>query len=110
MHFMCKENDFFLSSDYFYQFGEIRLIHMVPSKCCAFIQFTARVSAEMAAERTFEQLMLKARPSVYPSYFKKLTAQFSGPKGEGALGPASSPDLCLLIEGGRIERNVVIKS
>lgn len=47
--------------DYFYQFGEIRLVHMVPAKCCAFIQFTTRISAEMAADRTFEQLVLKGQ-------------------------------------------------
>jgi len=47
--------------DYFYQFGEIRQIHMVPPKCCAFIQFTTRISSEMAADRTFEQLMLKGQ-------------------------------------------------
>ena len=45
--------------DYFYQFGEIRQVHVVANKCCAFIQFTSRQSAEMAAERTFEQLTLK---------------------------------------------------
>ncbi|KAF7635770.1 hypothetical protein Mgra_00004861 [Meloidogyne graminicola] len=45
--------------DYFYQFGEIRQVHVVPQKACAFIQFTSRHSAEMAAERTFEQLTLK---------------------------------------------------
>lgn len=32
---------------------------MVPQKCCAFIQFTTRAAAEAAAERTFEQLVLK---------------------------------------------------
>uniref|UniRef100_A0A914LIK7 Pre-mRNA-splicing factor RBM22 n=2 Tax=Meloidogyne TaxID=189290 RepID=A0A914LIK7_MELIC len=45
--------------DYFYQFGEIRQVHVVPQKACAFIQFTSRHSAEMAADRTFEQLTLK---------------------------------------------------
>jgi pre-mRNA-splicing factor RBM22/SLT11 len=45
--------------DYFYQFGEIRQVYVVPQKACAFIQFTSRHSAEMAAERTFEQLILK---------------------------------------------------
>uniref|UniRef100_A0A915DVP6 Pre-mRNA-splicing factor RBM22 n=1 Tax=Ditylenchus dipsaci TaxID=166011 RepID=A0A915DVP6_9BILA len=50
--------------DYFYQFGEIRQIHMVPQKCCAFIQFTTRTGAEVAAERTFEQLDLKPRAQI----------------------------------------------
>uniref|UniRef100_A0A183C0R8 Pre-mRNA-splicing factor RBM22 n=1 Tax=Globodera pallida TaxID=36090 RepID=A0A183C0R8_GLOPA len=45
--------------DYFYQFGEIRQVHVVPNKCCAFIQFTTRQATEVAAERTFEQLVLK---------------------------------------------------
>ncbi|KAI1714603.1 RNA recognition motif domain-containing protein [Ditylenchus destructor] len=47
--------------DYFYQFGEIRQIHMLPQKCCAFIEFTTRAGAEVAAERTFEQLVLKGQ-------------------------------------------------
>lgn len=32
---------------------------MIPQKCCAFIQFTSRDAAERAAERTFDQLVLK---------------------------------------------------
>jgi len=47
--------------DYFYQFGEIRQLHMVPAKCCAFVQYTTREGAETAAERTFEQLVLKGQ-------------------------------------------------
>jgi len=44
---------------YFYQFGEIRTIHMVPQKCCAFVQFTTREAAERATEKSFDQLTLK---------------------------------------------------
>jgi hypothetical protein len=32
---------------------------MIPEKCTAFIQFTTREAAERAAERSFEQLVLK---------------------------------------------------
>lgn len=44
--------------DNFYQYGEIRNITMVPRARCAFIQFTKRASAEMAAEKTFNKLTL----------------------------------------------------
>lgn len=52
---------FSIFSDYFYQFGELRQVHVVANKCCAFIQFTTRQAAEMAADRTFEQLVLKVQ-------------------------------------------------
>ncbi|CAH3118699.1 unnamed protein product [Pocillopora meandrina] len=47
--------------DYFYQFGELRSITMVPRQNCAFVCFTARASAETAAERSFNKLILKGR-------------------------------------------------
>ena len=47
--------------DHFYQYGEIRTITMVPRQQCAFIQYTDRSAAELAAERTFNKLILGGR-------------------------------------------------
>lgn len=47
--------------DYFYQFGELRSISMVPRQNCAFVCFTSRAAAETAAERSFGKLILKGR-------------------------------------------------
>lgn len=44
--------------DNYYQYGEIRSITMVARQQCAFVQFTKRASAEMAAEKTFNKLVL----------------------------------------------------
>lgn len=44
--------------DNFYQYGEIRNITMVARQQCAFVQFTKRSSAELAAESTFNKLVL----------------------------------------------------
>ncbi|XP_071446611.1 pre-mRNA-splicing factor RBM22 [Hetaerina americana] len=47
--------------DHFYQYGEIRSLTLVPRQQCAFVQFTLRSSAEAAAERTFNKLILSGR-------------------------------------------------
>ncbi|VDK61346.1 unnamed protein product [Onchocerca ochengi] len=47
--------------DYFYQFGEIRSLNLLPNKGCAFISFTTRLAAEKAAERSFNKLILQGR-------------------------------------------------
>ncbi|VDM64049.1 unnamed protein product [Angiostrongylus costaricensis] len=47
-------------SDYFYQFGDIRSLRLLEAKSCAFIQFTTREACEMAAEKSFNKLFLKA--------------------------------------------------
>lgn len=44
--------------DNFYQYGEIRNITMVQRQQCAFVQFTKRSAAELAAEKTFNKLVL----------------------------------------------------
>lgn len=44
--------------DNFYQYGEIRNITMVSRQQCAFVQYTKRSSAELAAESTFNKLVL----------------------------------------------------
>lgn len=47
--------------DYFYQFGEIRSLNVLPAKACAFIAFTTRQAAEKAAERSFNKLVMQGR-------------------------------------------------
>lgn len=47
--------------DYFYQFGEIRSITVIARQQCAFVQFTARAAAELAAERSFHKLIIHGR-------------------------------------------------
>lgn len=47
--------------DYFYQFGEIRSVSLVPKQQCAFVQYTTRAAAEAAAEKTFNKLILGGR-------------------------------------------------
>lgn len=47
--------------DYFYQFGEIRNITVVQKQQCAFVQFTNRSAAEVAAEKSFNKLILLGR-------------------------------------------------
>ncbi|XP_065332585.1 pre-mRNA-splicing factor RBM22 [Cloeon dipterum] len=47
--------------DNFYQYGEIRNVTLVPRQQCAFVQYTTRSAAEVAAERTFNKLILQGR-------------------------------------------------
>lgn len=47
--------------DNFYQYGEIRSIALVPRQQCAFVQYTKRAAAELAAEKTFNKLVLHGR-------------------------------------------------
>lgn len=49
--------------DHFYQFGEIRSIALVPRQQCAFIQYTKRSAAELAAEKSFNKLVLQGKKS-----------------------------------------------
>lgn len=44
--------------DNFYQYGEIRSITMVARQQCCFVQYVKRGSAELAAENTFNKLVL----------------------------------------------------
>lgn len=44
--------------DQFYHYGEIRNVTLVPKQQCAFVQFTKRSAAELAAEKTFNKLVL----------------------------------------------------
>ncbi|KAL3876727.1 hypothetical protein ACJMK2_034528 [Sinanodonta woodiana] len=47
--------------DHFYQFGEIRSVNVVTKQQCAFIQFTTRQTAELAAEKSFNKLIIAGR-------------------------------------------------
>ncbi|XP_047196632.1 pre-mRNA-splicing factor RBM22 [Hippoglossus stenolepis] len=47
--------------NHFYQFGEIRTITIVQRQQCAFIQFATRQSAETAAEKSFNKLIINGR-------------------------------------------------
>lgn len=47
--------------NHFYQFGEIRTITIVQRQQCAFIQFATRPSAETAAEKSFNKLIINGR-------------------------------------------------
>ena len=80
--------------DHFYQFGEIRQITMVQKQGCAFVQFTRRSAAEVAAEKSFNKLFIKGKRLVIRwgrSQGKQLTAgdaaAGSGPGGGGPLVP-----------------------
>lgn len=47
--------------DNFYQFGEIRTVTIVPRQQCGFVQYTKRAAAELAAEKTFNKLVMGGR-------------------------------------------------
>ncbi|XP_078407310.1 pre-mRNA-splicing factor RBM22 [Cetorhinus maximus] len=47
--------------NHFYQFGEIRSITVVQRQQCAFIQFATRQSSELAAEKSFNKLIINGR-------------------------------------------------
>ena len=65
--------------NHFYQFGEIRSISMVAKQACAFVQYTRRSAAEMAAQKSFNKLFIKGR---------KLTIRWG--KSQGKMQDASS--------------------
>ena len=69
----------------FYAYGEIRQITMVPKQGCAFVQFTKRASAELAADKTFNKLIIRGL---------KLTIRWGKSQGKqsgGALPPPPPP-------------------
>jgi len=47
--------------DYFYQYGEIRSLTVVPRQQCAFVQYTTRTAAEAAAEKSFNKLIINGQ-------------------------------------------------
>ncbi|KAK9872121.1 hypothetical protein WA026_016173 [Henosepilachna vigintioctopunctata] len=62
--------------DHFYQYGEIRTVSIVPKQQCAFVQYTTRLAAETAAEKTFNKLILGGR---------RLTIKWG--RSQGRIGP-----------------------
>lgn len=50
-----------LFRNHFYQFGEIRTVTVVQRQQCAFIQFATRQAAEVAAEKSFNKLIVNGR-------------------------------------------------
>lgn len=75
--------------DNFYQFGEIRQITIVPRQQCAFVQYTKRSAAELAAEKTFNKLVLGGRRLTIKwahSQAKQQQQQQSGSGGGGSGG------------------------
>ena len=51
----------FTVRNFFYQYGEIRSVVVASSKSCAFICYTSRQAAEMAAERSFNKVIIKGK-------------------------------------------------
>lgn len=52
---------YYFFRDHFYQYGETRSITLLTKQQCAFIQFTTRTAAELAAEKAFNKLILCGR-------------------------------------------------
>ncbi|XP_050087317.1 pre-mRNA-splicing factor RBM22 [Anopheles aquasalis] len=77
--------------DNFYHYGEIRSVSLVPRQQCAFVQYTKRAAAELAAEKTFNKLVLGGKKLTikWAHSQAKSTAyaqQGSGPRGSGGAG------------------------
>jgi len=45
--------------DLFYAYGELKLIKVLPEKNCAFVSYTTRDAAELAASKTFDRLSIR---------------------------------------------------
>lgn len=72
--------------DYFYQFGEIRSITLVQKQQCGFVQFTSRAAAELAAEKSFNKLILLGR-RLTVRWGKSQAKQASAAEGSASLPP-----------------------
>lgn len=76
--------------DNFYHYGEIRSVSLVPRQQCAFVQYTKRAAAELAAEKTFNKLVLGGKKLTIKwahSQAKSTAyAQNSTPRGPGGGG------------------------
>jgi len=68
--------------DQFYQYGEIRNVTLVPKQQCAFVQFTKRSAAELAAKKTFNKLVLGG---------KKLSVRWAYSQAKQASNPRLDP-------------------
>ena len=67
--------------DNFYHYGEIRSVSLVPRQQCAFVQYTKRSAAELAAEKTFNKLVLGG---------KKLTIKWAHSQAKSTAYAANS--------------------
>ncbi|CAG0903946.1 unnamed protein product [Darwinula stevensoni] len=47
--------------DEFYQYGELRMVTVVAKQGCGFVTYTSREAAELAAESTFNKLIIQGR-------------------------------------------------
>lgn len=74
--------------DNFYQYGEIRTVTLVPKQQCAFVQFTKRSAAELAAEKTFNKLVLGGkRLSIRWAYSQAKQTNTNMPKVNRSFDP-----------------------
>lgn len=55
----CSEQDL---RDYFYQFGELRQVRIIPRQNAAFVHFSSREATERAAAASFNKLAINGRP------------------------------------------------
>lgn len=82
--------------DQFYHYGEIRNVTLVQKQQCAFVQFTKRSGAEMAAEKTFNKLVLGGKKlSIRWAYsqVKQQGQQGGNNSSGGAIRPRIDPRL-----------------
>lgn len=78
--------------DQFYHYGEIRNVTLVGKQQCAFVQFTKRSGAELAAEKTFNKLVLGGKKlSIRWAYSQVKQAQPGN--SSGLLRPRIDPRL-----------------
>ena len=63
----CSPCFFFLNHprDYFYQYGEINSIAMVPRQNCCFVTYNTRDAAEKAAEGSFNKAVIRGQMFTY---------------------------------------------
>ena len=61
--------------DSFYAYGEIRSISVVAKQGCAFVQYTRRASAEVAAEKTFNKLVRNKKYTADTCHFPRTSIQ-----------------------------------
>uniref|UniRef100_A0A674APM1 Pre-mRNA-splicing factor RBM22 n=1 Tax=Salmo trutta TaxID=8032 RepID=A0A674APM1_SALTR len=77
--------------NHFYQFGEIRTTTIVQRQQCAFIQFATRQAAELAAEKSFNKLIINGRRLNVKWALPPLPVDEDAPTNYFNLGPNSAP-------------------
>ena len=78
--------------DQFYHYGEIRNVTLVPKQQCAFVQFTKRSACELAAEKTFNKLVLGGKKlSIRWAYSQAKQAAASAVTGRPRIDPRLDP-------------------